>query len=108
MRYPDISRKEPLKMSLRRILVVLTAGFFLFAAGLVIYAVRVCASAQALIQSASEIHSTADAKRLIAAWRSHSEWNLNEQRTNQFGEHSYDFRVDNSWLYHLHIVPPTM
>jgi hypothetical protein len=95
-------------MILRRIVVASAVGFLLLAVGTAIYAARVHASAQALIYSAAEIRSTADAKRLIAVWRGRTDWNFEEAGINQFGEDSYDFHVDNSWLYRLHIVPPTM
>ncbi len=95
-------------MTLRRILIASAAGFLLLVMGFVIYAAQVRASAQALVYSASEIRSTADANRLVLAWRSHRDWKFHDEKKNSFGEHSYDFRVDNSWLYHLHIVPPTM
>jgi len=95
-------------MTLRRALVVLVAGFFLIAAGLAAYAVRMRARAQVLIDSASQIRTVADAERQITIWRRRSGVSLNEETSLQDGDHSYDIRLDNSLLYLLHIVPPTM
>lgn len=94
-------------MILRRALAVLVAALFLIAVGLAAYAVRVRACAQSLINSASQIHTVADAEREITAWRKRSDVRLNEE-TSHDGDHSYDIRADNSLLYRLHIAPPTM
>jgi hypothetical protein len=88
-------------MTLRRMAIASVTGFLLPIIAVAIYATHVYASARRLTGLAVEIHSTEDAKRLISASQSRPE-------TNQFGEQSYDFRVDNSWLYHLRIAPPTV
>jgi hypothetical protein len=95
-------------MTLRRALIGLVAGFCLLMAVLLIYAVRLRASAQALIESASEIHSTADAQRQVATWRNRSGRKFGEEESVQRGDHSYDIRVENSLLHLLRVAPPAM
>lgn len=95
-------------MTLRRVLTVLFAGFCLLTAVLLVYAVRLRASAQALIKSASEIQSTADAQRQIATWRNRSGRKFGEEGSVQRGDHSYDIRVENSLLHLLRVAPPAM
>jgi hypothetical protein len=94
-------------MIVRRALLVLSLSVVLFALGLVIYASRVRASATALINSASEIHSTADAERQIAEWRNQSGRVVSENTSPGNGDHSYDVEVENGLLHRLRIVPPT-
>jgi hypothetical protein len=93
-------------MTLRRTFVVLAGGFFLFAGGLAVYAVRVRASAQALITSASEIRSAADAERQIEIWRNLSGRRFSEAGALEDGDHSYDIQVENGLLHRLHIAVP--
>lgn len=95
-------------MTWRRVLLLLGSGILLFALGLVVYAVRVSAAARELINSASAIHSTADAERQVAAWRNRSGRDFWESTSPSDGDQSYDIHVDNGLLHRLRIAPPTM
>jgi hypothetical protein len=104
----DPSRMAFFKMTLRRGSLLLLIGITLLAAGLVLYAGRVRASATALIHSAAEIHSTVDAEREIAAWRNRSARIFLEEVSPTNGDHSYDIHVENGLLHRLRLAPPTM
>lgn len=75
--------------------------------GVVIYGAHVRASAQALVDSAKTIHSTADAQREIAIWQRRSRESSWEGVSTQTEDRIFDTRVDNGLLYRLHICPPT-
>jgi hypothetical protein len=96
------------KIRLSRIVLLAVAGLVLLIVGVAAYAARVSSSAQALISSASEIHSTSDAERQIAAWRNRSGWSFWQEKSTPSGDHTYDIHVENGLLHHLRIVPPTM
>jgi flagellar basal body-associated protein FliL len=95
-------------MTLRRALLLLIVVISLLAAGLGVYAARVYASAAALVSSAREIHSTADAERQIAAWRNRSDRSFWGNTSTDNRDRSYDIHVDNGLLYRLRIASPTM
>jgi hypothetical protein len=80
----------------------------LFILGVFIYGARVRLSAQALLDSASEIHSTIDAERQIAAWRDRSGRDFQEVISPDGRDHSYDIQIENDLLHRLRLVPPTM
>jgi hypothetical protein len=86
--------------------VVLGMGV-LFSVAIVLYAVRVHASAAALIESASKIHSTADADREIAKWRMQSGNQFWEESDHPGGDHDYNAQVENLLISRLRIVEPT-
>jgi hypothetical protein len=95
-------------MTWRGILAVLVAGFLLVIAGAAVYRVRVRASAQRLIDSASEIRSATDAEEQIAMWRNRSDRTFIEEEPLQDGVHSYDIQVENGLLHRLHVTAPAM
>lgn len=87
---------------------LLASAMMLFSIlAIVTYAIKVRASAQALIDSARAIHSTADAQREIAIWQKRSRessWEVSTQTQDRI----FDTRVDNGLLHYLHICPPTV
>lgn len=91
----------------RPAVVVLVVVIGLLALGIMIYAAHIRTSATALIKSAREIRSTADAQREIAAWRSRSGTQFWEESDHLGGDHNYDAHVDNIFLSRLRIVEPT-
>lgn len=96
------------RVTLSRVLLLLASAVLVLTLGVVVYAVRVRASARELIDSASAIHSTADAERQIAMWRNRSGRDFWESTSPKDGDHSYDIHVDNGLLYRLRVAPPTM
>ena len=94
-------------MNWRRFVSVAFAAALFFVLGLGIYAAHVRSSAQALINSAKAIRSTADAQREIAFWQRRSRESSWEQTSPQDGDRSFDTRVENGLLHRLHICPPT-
>lgn len=97
-----------MKISLSRVFLVLSAVMALFLVTLAAYAARVRSSAEALISSANEIHSTADAERQIAALRNRSGWSVWQENSTAAGEQTYNVHVENGLLHRLRLVPPTM
>ena len=90
---------------IRSVVATLLVVILLHVIGVIVYAVRVRASAQALIQSATGIRSVADADRLVSAWgessfRSHTVFHSRER-------HEYQFEVRSGVLTTLHLVPST-
>lgn len=94
-------------MTLRRALVSMLIAAVVLSFGLLAYGIRVRASANALINSAVGIRSTADAEREIAIWRSRSGCEFLESTDSPNGDHTYDFRIENGLLHRLRIIPPT-
>ena len=88
-------------------LVVLVAGGALFEVGIAVYLTHIRASATALINSAQEIRSKADAEREIAAWRKRSGKEFWTESDNLGGDHNYDATIMNVPIARLHIVEPT-
>jgi hypothetical protein len=95
------------RVTLRWIGLLSGSAALLFVLGVVLYAIRVNASARELIDSASNIRSTADAEREIAAWRNRSGRDFWESTSPNDGDHSYDIHVDNGLLHRLRVAPPT-
>jgi hypothetical protein len=73
-----------------------------------VYAFRVRAAASDLIDSASTIHSTADAKNQIAKWRNRSDCSFWENSATGNGDKLYEIRIENGLLGRLGITRPTM
>ncbi|MGO8792470.1 MAG: hypothetical protein ACLQVL_34495 [Terriglobia bacterium] len=92
----------------RRVLTALLSAFLLFAALAVLDGVWVRASARALIESAKDIRTTADAERQISVWRGSTLAEVIEERPNRFGEQNYTIRLTNSILWRIRVVPPTV
>jgi hypothetical protein len=82
-------------------------GLALLAAGLVVYGMRIRGSATALINSAREIRTTADAEREIAAWRNRSGRQFWEESDHPGGDHNYDAQIENVLLSRFRVVEPT-
>jgi hypothetical protein len=99
--------EEKFELKCRRFLFLASAIVLFTILGIVIYAANVRASAQALIDSAKSIHSTADAQREIAIWQRRSRESSWEAST-QSQDLIFDTRVDNRLLHYLHICPPTV
>jgi hypothetical protein len=94
-------------VTFRRVLSVLLALGISLAVGLLTYGFRVRASANALIDSARRIRSTADAQREIALWRNRSDRDFSESDATG-GDHNYDIHVENGLLGRLGIARPGM
>lgn len=87
--------------------VVLVALSTLFGVGIAVYLAHIRASATALINSAREIRSKADAEREIAAWRKRSGKEFWTESDHPGGDHNYDAQIMNVPIARLHIVEPT-
>ena len=86
---------------------MLVAGAALFGLGIAIYLAHVHASATALINSAREIRTKADAEREIAAWRKRSGNDFREESNHPGGDHNYDAQIGNLAIARLRLVQPT-
>jgi len=88
-------------------LAVLVAGIALSGLGIATYAIHVCASATALIDSSSEIRTTADAEREFAKWgkRLGKESWMESEDSGRSG--NYYARIVNRAIARLHIVEPS-
>src|SRR6266404_8336841 len=88
-------------------LAVLVAGIALSGLGIAAYAIHVCASATALIDSSSEIRTTADAEREFAKWgkRLGKESWMESDDSGRGG--NYYARIVNRAIARLHIVEPS-
>src|SRR5260221_8240521 len=89
-------------------LVALVAGGTLFGLGIAVYLAHIRASAAALINSAREIRTKADAEREIAAWRKRSGKDFWTESDHLGGDHNYDGQIENVAIAHLRIVEPTL
>src|SRR5215467_9254061 len=85
----------------------LGVGGVLSALGAIAYLAHVHALASALIKSAREIRTKADAEREIAAWRKQSGKEFWIEGDAPGGDHNYDAVVDNLLFARVHIVEPT-
>lgn len=92
---------------LRGALWVAGLGIVVVALGIALYAVRIQASADALISSARRIHTTADAEREIANWKRRGGQRFWLESDHPGGDHNYDGQVDNVPLSRLGLVEPT-
>jgi hypothetical protein len=87
-------------------LIALTAVAVLLALGVAAYAARFRASATALIDSAWNIRTTADAQRELDAWRRRGGQRF-WQESDHFGDHAYDGQIENLSIARLWFVEPT-
>src|SRR5438445_13750975 len=69
---------------------------------------RLRSLSQKLINSASEIHSTADVERQIAILRNRRGLDFWQDSSAQNGDQTYEVRIENGLLHRLRVVPPTM
>lgn len=88
-------------------LCALVVGGGLSALGTIAYLAHVHALASALITSAREIRTKADAEREIVAWRKRSGKEFWTEGDSPGGDHNYDAVVANLPIARLHIVEPT-
>jgi hypothetical protein len=90
--------------------VVLVALFAVVASlglAIAVYLAHVRASATALINSAREIRTKADAEREIAAWRERSGKDFWEESNHAGGDHNYDALIGNFAVARFPFVQPT-
>ena len=85
----------------------MVVGVALLGLGIATYLTRVHASATALINSAREIRTKADAEREIAAWRKRSGKDFWEESDHLGGDHNYDAQIVNLAIARLRLVQPT-
>src|ERR1051326_5306649 len=83
-------------------------GMLIIATITIVYAIRIRASAAALINSSRAIHSTEDAQRELATWRRRSDRYFWDEPSSNNSEHSYTIQVENRLLWRFHLVPPTL
>jgi hypothetical protein len=88
-------------------LVILVAGAAVCALGISVYLARLHALASALITSACEIRTKADADREIAAWSKRFGKDFWMESDHPGGDHNYDAQIVNLTLARLHVVQPT-
>jgi hypothetical protein len=89
------------------VLGMLVVGASLCGAGIAVYLTHVRSLATALIRSAREIRTKADAEREIAVWRKRSGRDFWEESDRLGGDHNYDAQIVNISIARLHIVEPT-
>jgi hypothetical protein len=78
------------------------------AVGILAYLVRLHSVASALITSAYEIRTKADADREIAAWSKRFGKDFWQESDHPGGDHTYDAQIVSPTLVHLHVVQPTV
>jgi hypothetical protein len=86
---------------------ILVAGGAVCTLGISAYLARLHALASALITSAYEIRTKADANREIAAWSKRFGKDFWAESDHPGGDHNYDAQIVNLTLARLHIVQPT-
>jgi hypothetical protein len=89
-------------------------GLWIFLAGAALFTLSVAAylnhlrsTATALLNSAKEIRTKADAEREIAGWRTRSGKDFWQESDHPGGDHNYDAQIVNLPIARLHIVEPT-
>jgi len=90
-----------------RVLLAMCIVALLFGVAVAAYAAHLRRSAQALIASAKQIHSTADAEHEIAMWRERSGRGYSESRSPDGTGHAYQFQMGNGLLSRFHLTPST-
>jgi hypothetical protein len=88
--------------------VILVAGGAVCTLGISAYRARLHALASALITSAYEIRTKADADREIAAWSKRFGKDFWTESDHPGGDHNYDAQIVNVTLARLHVVQPTV
>jgi len=90
------------------VILAITIGIgFVMAIGFVVYAAHIRGSASALIASAVVIHSTEDAQREIANWRTRAGEHFWRETDRLGGDHDYDAQIENELISRLRLVQPT-
>jgi hypothetical protein len=88
-------------------LLIFTAGSAIGSLGVLVYLARLHALASALITSAYEIRTKADADREIAAWGKRFGKDFWQESDHPGGDHNYDAQIVSPMLVRLHVVQPT-
>ncbi len=88
-------------------LAVLVVGTGAFGLGIAAYAFHVCASATALIDSASQIRTTADAEREIASWKKNMGTDSWVESDDSGRGGNYYARIANRAIARMHFVEPS-
>ena len=96
------------RITYRRVAKALLLALSLFVAGLIVYGACLRATAKALINSAKEIRTTADAEREIAAWRGRHLVTFDDELVGPGGDKQYSVLVLNTLLSKLRIIQPRM
>jgi len=86
---------------------VLAATGVVCTLGILAYLAQLHAMASALVTSAYEIRTKADADIAIAAWRKRFGKDFWKESDHPGGEHNYDAQIANLGLARFHIVQPT-
>jgi len=89
-------------------LLIFAAGSVVSTFGVLVYLTRLHALASALITSAYEIRTKADANREIAAWSKRFGKDFWQESDHPGGDHSYDAQIVSPTLVRLHVVQPTV
>jgi len=93
--------------AVRTVLAVLTVVVTSLGVGIASYAAHLRAKATALIVSAREIHTTADAQREIDAWSQREGKEFWTESDHPGGDHNYDGQIVNLPIARLRVVEPT-
>jgi hypothetical protein len=88
-------------------LAVLVVGIGSFGLGIAACAFHVCASATALIDSASQIRTTADAEREIASWKRNMGTDSWAESDDSGRGGNYYARIANRAIVRMHFVQPS-
>ena len=88
-------------------LAILLASGAVTALGILAYLVRLQSIASALVASASEIRTQADAEHVVADWRRRFGKDFWMESDHPGGQHNYDAQIASVTLARLHIVQPT-
>ncbi len=95
------------RKQVRAALVVFVVGGVLAAVGIVAYAEHLRSSATALINSARDIRTTADAEREITALGKQFGHQFWQESDHLGGDHNYNAQIENVLLSRLGVVEPT-
>jgi hypothetical protein len=99
---------QPISYWLRVGLAVFVVGGALLGLAIAVYATHIRRSASALIDSARQISTTADAEREIAAWQKRSGKEFWTESDHPGEDHNYDGQIENLALARLRVVQPTV
>jgi hypothetical protein len=91
-----------------RVFFWLITGWLVLAATLALYCVRLRSSAQDLIDAAGGITSSSDIQQLVDNLRSRTGVVFWKNGAQSNGEETYEFRIENTLLHRLHLLPPAM
>ena len=88
-------------------LLIFVAGSAVGTLGVLVYLTHLHALASALITSAYEIRTKADADREIAAWSKRFGIDFWEESDHPGGDHTYDAQIMSPTLVRFHVIQPT-